>query len=341
MIKKSNPVEFSDSAINSIPNSKQFMNNIYYFPNIEKYNMDLNDINFKDGQFKKYIQSMKVYFKKSNYYYDNEYHYFDQSYGEHLREVPIDSENNIVYRLNSNLFRSDHFITNHSGKHLLFAGCSETFGEGGNIEDNWSYKVYKSLLETNNLSGYFNVSLPGAGWEQIMHNIKRYIIQFGSPDILIIFAPNMLRYFKYYDKDDEWRMHTKNIPFKYNKEYTDTYADKFVFWLFSIQNFIDYCEALGIKVIWSTWASQENTNIIRTQYFEDSFFPTWNISIEQIIGDYSKEDLSRRDGHHGNIYHTHVANSFMHEIVKRNYLNPPREYVSLSVKAQIKEIRDV
>lgn len=56
-------------------------------------------------------------------------------------------DDTVRYYFNSLGFRSDEFIKNHNGKHILFAGCSETEGTGGNLESNWPYMVYSELCK--------------------------------------------------------------------------------------------------------------------------------------------------------------------------------------------------
>ena len=51
----------------------------------------------------------------------------------------------IAYNLNSDNFRSDEFIKKHKNKHILFAGCSNTFGEGVEYEKTWAYRLYKEI----------------------------------------------------------------------------------------------------------------------------------------------------------------------------------------------------
>lgn len=328
MSKMKNNIYFSDVSVNGLPSNKQFMNNIFYLPNKEFYDFPLDKVELPGKTFQKYLNNINSYLIFSNYKYTDDYHHFDLTLGEKLRGVKAE-EHPIDYKLNHYLFRSDHFKKEHDGLHILFAGCSETFGEGGQIEDNWSYRLYNKIAENNKVSGYYNVSLPGAGWDQIMQNVKRYIKLFGPPDMLYLLAPNLLRYFTYNQKNDCWQMTFKTVPIRPDKEYFLEYAERFPTWLFSIRNFFDYCESLGIKIVWTTWSTQENSNIGRTEYFEDSFFPIWNVvldNINDIDHDLKYDDVSRRDGHHGNIYHTYITNEFIKELVRKNYIQAPNSY---------------
>ena len=91
------------------------------------------------------------YIQESNYRYDTGYHYVDMTYSEFKKRIKTDKRK-VLYQLNKNFFRCENFKKDHEGIHILFAGCSETFGEGGNIENNWTRLVYDKLKENNNLS---------------------------------------------------------------------------------------------------------------------------------------------------------------------------------------------
>ena len=97
------------------------------------------------------------------------------------------------YKLNSQNFRSDEFITEHSGKHILFAGCSHTFGQGNLLKDVWSHKLYEEL--EGEKSGFFNLGTPGATYSEIAGQVLSYIAYYGVPDIVFILLPDLYREF--------------------------------------------------------------------------------------------------------------------------------------------------
>ena len=333
-----NSIFLSDKSINSIPGSSSFFNCIFPLAEIEHANYNLLSLDSK--KFPAWLDETQVELQKCNYYYKDNNHYLNQTLGENARGVSIKDTYDVEYKLNSYFFRCDQFKNSHDSIHLLFAGCSETFGEGGDVEDVWAKRLYNKLSETNNFSGYFNLGLPGANWHQIMINIKRYIKLFGPPDILLIFAPNLLRYYEYTEKNnlktDYWQAKVFNQPtfLKSSKEYFKKYKEMFVPWLLSLQNFIDYCNSINIKVVWSTWATQENINITRTKYFENSFFPTWDIHInENTINDIEikPQDVFRRDLHSGDFFHCYIANEFMKELTRLNYVTPPLNYYDVPI----------
>jgi hypothetical protein len=97
------------------------------------------------------------------------------------------------YSLNSHGLRSDEFKKKHSGKHILFAGCSVTFGEGLPLEKTWSKKVYDKISSLEKTSGYFNVAVPGLTTIESIYQIQNYIKKFGTPDIIFFNMPDFER----------------------------------------------------------------------------------------------------------------------------------------------------
>jgi hypothetical protein len=97
------------------------------------------------------------------------------------------------YKINSHGLRSQEFDDNHDGLHVLFAGCSNTFGLGSFLEDTWSYKLYKKISEKTKTSGYFNVGSPGATISEIAYQIFVYCKRYGYPDFVFINLPDYYR----------------------------------------------------------------------------------------------------------------------------------------------------
>jgi hypothetical protein len=76
--------------------------------------------------------------------------------------------------VNSLGFRSEEFKKVHKGKHILFSGCSNTYGSGLKLNEIWASRVYKNISEKEECSGFFNLSVPGAGINHICFNLFRY-----------------------------------------------------------------------------------------------------------------------------------------------------------------------
>jgi hypothetical protein len=98
-----------------------------------------------------------------------------------------------MYSFNSHGYRSEEFSDTHEGLHVLFAGCSITFGEGLFLEDTWPKLVYDELSKTNTMSGFFNIGTRGASRSYVMYQIEKYIDRYGCPDIIFVNFPDPYR----------------------------------------------------------------------------------------------------------------------------------------------------
>ena len=121
-------------------------------------------------------------------------------------------------------------------------------------------------------------------------------------------------------------MNVRKEPIKKEKEYFETYSNRFAIWAISLSNFINYCNSIGIRVIWSTWAFNENNNIINSKMFEGSFLPINSLNIDKIDTDIIDEDVRRRDGHRGNLWHKYAADKFIDAICENNLISPANKY---------------
>lgn len=108
----------------------------------------------------------------------------------------------IDYVLNSENFRCEEFINDHEKKHVLFAGCSNTFGEGIEYEKTWAYRLYKDINSKELLSGYFNLGVPGASIFEILVNVNRYIRKYSMPNVIFLLFPEIERDIRYFVKPE-------------------------------------------------------------------------------------------------------------------------------------------
>lgn len=102
-----------------------------------------------------------------------------------------------MFKMNSHGLRSDEFTDTHDGLHILFAGCSITFGDGMLEEYIWPRKVYDMISSQEHTSGYYNIAVPGFNHAQIYLQIFSYIEKFGNPDYLFINFPDLKRLISY------------------------------------------------------------------------------------------------------------------------------------------------
>lgn len=134
--------------------------------------------------------------------------------------------------LNSDGFRSKEFSKKHFQKHVIFAGCSNTFGHGSKYEEVWSYQLYTKLTRHEYLSGYFNLGVPGGTVIEIITNIYRYIRKYSKPDTIFLLLPEL-------ERDAQYLKHP------------DILLTPFVIEFY--KQFEDYCISNNIKLISTSW----------------------------------------------------------------------------------------
>lgn len=249
-----------------------------------------------------------------------------------------DDNRDVIYKYNDELFRSDNFINNHDGLHILFSGCSEGEGVGGNIEDAWTNILYKKISKETKGAGFFNLSRSGWGWSKIVVNALIYFEKYGYPDVYFILLPNhqrMHRYFKEGAKNDagvvfgNWQ-YIQSYPSGYyghknqfiksktnnvdEKEYKEQFMHFFTAW----KLFNKICKDNNIKLIFATWDEQDSKNI---QNMNIGMFNNFlNMDTENLCAPYIESyyqihdktiyDLKKRDGHGGIILHNFWAERF-------------------------------
>jgi hypothetical protein len=281
-----------------------------------------------------------------NYFTDGTFHY--------LSRIPVevidkDKEHwPVTYRYNMNWYRSDTFKKDHDGLHVLFAGCSNTEGVGQDIEKTWSYLLYTELSKDYKLSGYFNIGKGGYGWQKIISATMNYINEYGKPDVLFINHPNLIRDYYWVPSQNSW-IFTQKLPYekahagkknwnnvRENDQYEeidfyrwptlDDIRNYFPGWAVAWFTFLEYCRAMGIKVLWTTWDYQEGTNIKNMDIFKGTFFENQNIYPQWIEekrpgGKVIDGDLNARDGHPGYLVHLKWTEEFIKAIKEKGILN--------------------
>lgn len=266
--------------------------------------------------------------KKYTYKKVNGYHILNNIPPERIHSGREDWE--VEYSYNNEFFRSDHFTSQHDGLHILFGGCSNTEGVGSNIQDNWSYRLYKDISKENKTSGFFNIAKGGYGWHQIFLNFKVYVEKYGAPDYYFVLHPNMVRNYIWEEKRSQWKYVQRNKGDASEQELYLEYRNKFPDWVTAMSLFIAYCESVGTKFLWTTWADEQNENIIKSNFFKSTFFPTEKIDRSWIHkvrpdGKTEKDDINFRDGHPGRIYHELWHKSFKNELTNRGLIFNQKE----------------
>jgi hypothetical protein len=250
-----------------------------------------------------------------------------------------EDDNNVRYYFNSLGYRSDEFTNHHDGQHVLFAGCSETEGVGGNLDAIWAYIMYTKLSEKTKLSGFFNLSKGGWAHETIIPNIMEYIKEYGKPDKIYMMLPNIARRFEWFNdnKDFERYKHVLHTPFWAKKDITDTNGitrkrqiiedqrSMIPPFVILVKLFEEYCASNSIELLWSSWSEPDHDNYKTLDVFKN--FVTLPSSTEVVLEsiDFVTEDdykmktlLAKRDGHHGYFYHYKWAQVFLGLVDTKN-----------------------
>lgn len=256
--------------------------------------------------------------------------------------IPTDKgidDGTVIYKFSDNGFRCDDFTNNHSGYHILFAGCSQTEGIGGNIETVWSHMLHNQLSANNHVDGFFSIARSGWGWQKIIANFMVYTNKFGFPDFLFILLPNIGRFWEWDSEEGRW-YYVQRYPNGHGAGTKAQNPNKFQMFDLSIEEhrklFMDftvgwklfekYCEANGVKMLWSSWDYLENINYKNFNAFDNYIHMTIEdlsnfIADVRPDGKLNKDDLKRRDGHDGVLSHQFWNEIFLQEIKKRGWLN--------------------
>ena len=243
-----------------------------------------------------------------------------------------DQDNSVRYYFNSLGYRSDEFTKFHDGEHVLFAGCSETEGVGRNLDKCWSYMTYKKLSETKKISGFFNLSRSGWGYDVIIANVMQYINTYGKPSKIYMLLPNLSRGLEWggLDHEEEVYYHSQKTPYFFfnNTMLVDgTVRDRqsledqrvgIVNFINLLKLFEEYCLSNNIELVWSTWCSPDGINYKTLNVFKNFIQmeePSEIISKGKELFDnkmYSQKNLlKKRDSHLGYLSHHWWSQRFL------------------------------
>jgi hypothetical protein len=253
------------------------------------------------------------------------------NFGENPEIKKIEKDENIRYEYNSLGFRSDEFTTDHDGKHVLFSGCSLTEGVGGNLDSCWSYMTYSELSKNSKLSGFFNLSRYGWGYDIIISNLMAYINIYGKPDQIFILFPNIGRYYVWKEEENknfeifEYRGSIPNNSKELDEEPSwkrkitvQEQRSHFVIFTMLIKLFEEYCITNNIDLKWSTWDREDADNCINAGVFK-KFVDMSNPNLfiknnnELFLNKIkTRKDWQRkRDGHAGYLFNYVWSQSFL------------------------------
>lgn len=260
-------------------------------------------------------------------------------------------DNSIVYQYNNEYFRCDDFTNKHDGLHILFAGCSESEGVGGSLENTWTNLVYQEIKKTNKVSGFYSIARAGYGWQKIITNFQIYAQKYGFPEFLFVMLPNVGRQYRY-NYENELGMGSYRYYQLYPEPYSidengvcltdendsvsstkmyergtiliDEYYKSLIDFKISWELFERFCQSNGTKILWSTYEQIDSKNFNQLNVGHNFF----TIDIEN-INDYinnkkdfviNKDSFKYRDGHFGSAIKEYWSEMFLNEIKNRGII---------------------
>jgi hypothetical protein len=257
-----------------------------------------------------------------------------------LSILPIEKaidDGTITYTYNNELFRCDDFTAERDGTHILFAGCSQTEGVGGNIETVWTKILHSSLSENGGVDKFFSISRAGWGWQKIISNFMIYTSKYGFPEYFLVLLPDLCRFFEWDPEKSMWvyvqRQYSdapsmpNGKPSIFSKPATiEEHKKAFIDFAVGWKLFEAHCKDNNVKLLWGSWDYGEVDNYQRF-IKSDSYIHLSDKEYLSFIksnrpdGKIEQFDLERRDGHEGILAHQYWAEKFKDEIQKRGWLN--------------------
>lgn len=253
----------------------------------------------------------------------------------------------VSYEYNSDFFRSNEFIKEHKEKyHIVFGGCSETEGVGGNLNELWSYNLHSELKQKYDIGGYYSLGKSGNGWHKIALSLMIYAEKYGNPTHFFVLLPNIGRNF-YWDEDrngwaylQKYAESTNRRPVmqremdrtaqfvpKENLIGIDEYRRQYIEFAVGWSMLVSYCKSNNIKFLYSTWTYDDTDSIKYLEYVSKNFFHMNGKDLFEFIANlYPKMSvpakvLKKRDGHNGSVIHQYWTSCFMKEIEERGLFN--------------------
>lgn len=241
-------------------------------------------------------------------------------------------------------YRADEFKKDHDGKHILFNGCSVTYGQGLYTSETWSYLLHKLISEKEKVSGYYNIGTPGKSIFDIVASTFKYIDKYGNPDVIFLDLPDLNRFYALnsdstaeFDKPmgPSDTFYAINDNYRHSIVKQDTTLSVFVhtlyIYMYQYLMFLDvYCKSHDIKLYIFSYV--RGTDAFLRLCNLDNYIVTTDLEqmnhIEEEVFKYTeshKDDkytMIARDGrHYGTAFHYAWAN-MMYDIYKeKNNVN--------------------
>lgn len=256
--------------------------------------------------------------------YNFDYNPFSDELAKHSQQ-PLSSAR--VDEINSMGYRSDEFTKSHKGMHILFTGCSQTYGCGIEEHEMWSTNVLNEIKTKNNVSGNFNISYLARGPHNIINEIIKYCKLYGNPDKIFILFPDHRRFMGFEEYDQKFKQYVLLTEYEYDKLGTPKLEDekwKEIFRVtfhFYYKMLELYCEQNNIDLLSMCWQSETNEIIKDYNFktFKDLFEnqKLYNYMLEHTKKSEDKTycDTARDGCHLGTSWHYAFYKIFMEHII--------------------------
>ena len=237
-------------------------------------------------------------------------------------------DGSVIYKYNSDWYRSDDFNKNQTSKfHILFNGCSETEGIGGNIEDSWAKIMHTSLSKKYDVGNFYNLGRAGSGWHQCILNFFIYEEKYGTPTHYFVLLPNIGRNFLWSEPNNlgGWDYCQKYVDREkfsgfLNKKDLISIKDQkndLMDFMISWKVFEKYCDSKNINLLVSSWDLAELENICFMGQNTSVFKMNEEDARNFLIKNKKTLSLEKRDKHKGRSFHEWWAHEFEKESEKR------------------------
>lgn len=236
-------------------------------------------------------------------------------------------DGSVIYKYNSDWYRSDDFNKNKTSKfHILFNGCSETEGIGGNIEDSWGKILHTKFSKKYDVGNFYNLGRAGSGWHQCILDFFVYEEKYGTPTHYFVLLPNIGRNFLWSENNlGGWDYYQKyvdreKISVFFNKKSLISIEDQkndLMDFMISWKVFEKYCDSKNINLLVSSWDLAELENICFMRQNKSVFKMNEEDANNFLIKNKKTLSLEKRDGHKGRSFHEWWAYEFEKESEKR------------------------
>jgi hypothetical protein len=241
-----------------------------------------------------------------------------------INKTFFSNSNNVdkkIYSLNNLGFRTKNFKEyNSNSTKILFAGCSNTYGEALPIDFIWPTLLKNKMYSVYDDLDDYNIAYPAASIHSIIRNIIFFIKEFGKPDYLFVMFPVMSRDLSYSSKNNDfvngliWNEYLscdKTTQQKFNLSYIE--EDSILLSTTFLYMLEEFCKNSNIKLVWSTWKERDQ-DLFKDLNFKN--FILLNIKDNSInTNELPYWDIAQDGYHPGTSWSTQVADTYFDWVI--------------------------